>query len=142
MGLSERFKEKLDTNDIFSKKTTNTESILENQNIKFISKPMDIETKKIQPDTKSISEKIISDSNERLNNESTQSFSALSEDFETRLISKIRKIPYWEEYSIQRQENMIKSYIDKKLKTLDKLNYTQEEKAELIQNILALANNR
>lgn len=142
MGLSERFKEKLDTNDIFSKKTTNTESILENQNIKFISKPMDIETKKIQPDTKSISEKIISDSKERLNNESTQSFSAISEDFETRLISKIRKIPYWEEYSIQRQENMIKSYIDKKLKTLDKLNYTQEEKAELIQNILALANNR
>lgn len=142
MGLSERFKEKLDTNDIFSKKTTNTESILENQNIKFISKPMDIETKKIQPDTKSISEKIISDSKERLNNESTQSFSAISEDFETRLISKIRKIPYWEEYSIQRQENMIKSYIDKKLKTIDKLNYTQEEKAELIQNILALANNR
>lgn len=142
MGLSERFKEKLDTNDIFSKKTTNTESILENQNIKFISKPMDIETKKIQPDTKSISEKIISDSKERLNNESTQSFSALSEDFETRLISKIRKIPYWEEYSIQRQENMIKSYIDKKLKTIDNLNYTQEEKAELIQNILALANNR
>ena len=62
------------------------------------------------------------------------------EDLETKLISKIRKIPYWEEYSIQRQEKMITSYINKKLQTENNLNIS--DKDEFIQNILALANNR
>lgn len=36
------------------------------------------------------------------------------EDLETKIISKIRKTPYWKEFSKARKEQMIASYFDSK----------------------------
>lgn len=136
MGLAERFKNKLDTNDIFSKKNKIEES-LNDKDIRFISKPVTIQQKQIYTGDSSTITNILES-----NNQKTPKLTSF-EDLETEIISKIRKTPYWEEYSIQRQENMISSYFDKKIKTkYSDLNYSSQDKLEFIQNILALANNR
>ena len=61
------------------------------------------------------------------------------EDLETEIISKIRKTPYWSEYSALRQRKMIESYFCKKQQ---QANFSQNEKEEFIQNILILSNNQ
>lgn len=139
MGLAERFKEKLNKKDIFKKNSI--ETTLEINNIKFISKPV-TENITIQP------KKIHTEISEPI--ESIKSISGNSktspnkfEDIETEIIDKIRKTPYWEEYSPERQVNMISTYFDKKsATTYSDISYTENERIEFIQNILALANNR
>lgn len=124
MGLAERFKDKLNNKDIFKEKE-----------IKFISKPVEIT--EIEPEK--VSETVIEPVSNILE-EATQVTSVHTkkfEDLESELISKIRKTPYWEEYSIQRQEKMISSYFMKKIP-----DYTLDEKNEFVKNALALANNR
>lgn len=124
MGLAERFKDKLNNKDIFKEKE-----------IKFISKPVEIT--EIEPEK--VSETVIEPVSNILE-EATQVTSVHTEkfeDLESELISKIRKTPYWEEYSIQRQEKMISSYFLKKVQ-----DYTLDEKNEFVKNALALANNR
>lgn len=125
MGLAERFKDKLNTKDIFKEKEI--ENILEKDEIKFISKPIETTETIIEPVSNILEE------TPQAAPVHTEKF----EDLESELISKIRKTPYWEEYSIQRQEKMISSYFIKKVQE-----YTPEEKSEFVKNILALANNR
>lgn len=144
MGLAERFKEKLNKQDIFKK--PDIEQKLEEQEIQFISKPLNSEIV-IQPsiihnnvndidDIEEITEKAIKTSE---NIECTK-----FEDIETDIISKIRKTPYWEEYSTTRQEQMISKYFDKKISNskYENINYTNNEKIEFIKNIITLSNNR
>ena len=133
MGLAERFKDKLNNKDIFKEKEI--ENILEKKENKFISKPVEIT--EIEPEK--VSETVIEPVSNILE-ETPQVISVHTEkfeDLESELISKIRKTPYWEEYSIQRQEKIVSSYFMKKVQ-----DYTLEEKAEFVKNILALANNR
>ncbi len=144
MGLAERFKEKLNKQDIFKK--PDIEQKLEEQEIQFISKPLNSEIV-IQPsiihnnvnnidDIEEITEKAIKTSEDL----GCTKF----EDIETDIISKIRKTPYWEEYSKTRQEQMISKYFDKKFSNskYENINYTNNEKIEFIKNIIALSNNR
>lgn len=113
MGLAERFKEELKSKNIFEK--SNIEKNFEKENIQFISKPI-------------------------LTSENNESYTEPKfEDLETQIISKIRKTPYWEEYSIDRQKSMIEKYF--KIKTKNS-NTTQEEKNEFIKNIIILTNNK
>ncbi len=133
MGLAQRFKEKLNKKDIFEK--TQPEKDFETKDIKFISKPI---TKGYTVQPKELHSGI---------NEPAKSISELSastpaydkfENLETEIIDKIRKTPYWEEYSLKRQENMISAYFEKRCKD----EYSTSEKQEFVENILALANNR
>lgn len=144
MGLAERFKEKLNKQDIFKK--PDIEQKLEEQEIQFISKPLNSEIV-IQPsiihnnvndidDIEEITEKAIKTSE---NIECTK-----FEDIETDIISKIRKTPYWEDYSSNRKKTMIEKYFNAKLKTskYSTLEYTNEDKIKFIQNVLILSDNR
>jgi hypothetical protein len=121
MGLADRFKDKIQDKDIFE-----SSRIVENKTstIKFISKP-------------------ISKGNKTENFAEGENFiSAFSlEDLETEIISKIRKTPYWEEYTIQRQEKMISSYLHAKSNLINKKVSLQNEK-QFIQDVLALSNSR
>lgn len=113
MGLAERFKEELKSKNIFEK--SNIEKNLEKENIQFISKPI-------------------------LTSEIKESYTEPKfEDLETQIISKIRKTPYWEEYSFDRQKSMIEKYF--KIKTKNSKT-TQGEKNEFIKNIIILTNNK
>ena len=144
MGLSERFKEKLETKDIFTKNISTEENILENSGIKFISKPIELDSKKVQSldkEVKPVNNLYIEEKTNLQKEDQNLIYSDLLENIETRIISKIRKIPYWTEYSVQRQEKMIQTYIDKKLQT-EEITLNVQEKDEFIQNILTLANNR
>ncbi len=144
MGLSERFKEKLETKDIFTKNISTEENILENSGIKFISKPIELDSKKVQSldkEVKPVNNLYIEEKTNLQKEDQNPIYSDLLENIETRIISKIRKIPYWTEYSVQRQEKMIQTYIDKKLQT-EEITLNIQEKDEFIQNILTLANNR
>ena len=144
MGLSERFKEKLETKDIFTKNISTEENILENSGIKFISKPIELDSKKVQSldkEVKPVNNLYIEEKTNLQKEDQNLIYSDLLENIETRIISKIRKIPYWTEYSVQRQEKMIQTYIDKKLQT-EEITLNIQEKDEFIQNILTLANNR
>lgn len=137
MGLAERFKEELKTKNIFEK--NNIEKNLEKENIQFISKP--INNIVINPEKEergnSIGQTINNNIVKTVDNDiySVPKF----EDLETQIISKIRKTPYWEEYSFDRQKSMIEKYF--KIKTKNS-NTTQEEKNEFIKNILILSNNK
>lgn len=163
MGLAERFKEKLSSKNIFIE--NKIEETLEKQDIMFISKPPVEEQKDevsqekevlqeenisqqevipqdeivLETEIKTIQkEEILKPVKNVLIEEIKPSINITKfEDLESELISKIRKTPYWEEYSIQRQEKMINSYFIKKIQ-----NYTLEEKNEFVKNILTLANNR
>ncbi len=117
MGLAERFKEELKTKNIFEK--SNIEKNLEEQHIQFISKPAN---------------DVIIEQTSQPKIEKPK-----FENLETEIISKIRKTPYWEEFSVDRQKNMIEKYFESKTKNKE---YTQNEKTEFIKNILILSNNK
>ena len=61
------------------------------------------------------------------------------EELETIIIDKIRKTPYWMEYSAVNQRNMIGAYFTKKLQGVA---YSPLEKEEFVQNVLILSNNQ
>lgn len=142
MGLAERFKEKLNNKNIFTE--NKIEEKLQEKEIMFISKPI-TETKielevneEIQQEEIKAEEIVIEPIKNVLAEETKTTINITRfEDLESELISKIRKTPYWEEYSIQRQEKMISSYFTKKVQDC-----STEEKKEFVKNILALANNR
>lgn len=137
MGLAERFKEELKTKNIFEK--NNIEKNLEKENIQFISKPINNIVIKPEKEERgnSIGQTINNNIVKTVDNDiySVPKF----EELETQIISKIRKTPYWEEYSFDRQKNMIEKYF--KIKTKNS-NTTQEEKNEFIKNIIILTNNK
>lgn len=137
MGLAERFKEELKSKNIFEK--SNIEKNLEKENIQFISKPINNIVIKPEKEERgnSIGQTINNNIVKTVDNDiySVPKF----EELETEIISKIRKTPYWNEYSIDRQKSMIEKYF--KIKTKNS-NTTQEEKNEFIKNILILSNNK
>lgn len=137
MGLAERFKEELKSKNIFEK--NNIEKNLEKENIQFISKP--INNIVIKPEKEesgnSIGQTINNNIVKAVDNDiySVPKF----EELETEIISKIRKTPYWNEYSIDRQKSMIEKYF--KIKTKH-IKVTNEDKNEFIKSILILSNNK
>lgn len=137
MGLAERFKEELKSKNIFEK--INIEKNLEKENIQFISKPINNIVIKPEKEERgnSIGQTINNNIVKAVDNDiySVPKF----EELETEIISKIRKTPYWNEYSIDRQKSMIEKYF--KIKTKNS-NTTQEEKNEFIKSILILSNNK
>ena len=137
MGLAERFKEELKSKNIFEK--INIEKNLEKENIQFISKPINNIVIKPEKEERgnSIGQTINNNIVKAVDNDiySVPKF----EDLETQIISKIRKTPYWEEYSFDRQKSMIEKYF--KIKTKNS-NTTQGEKNEFIKNIIILTNNK
>lgn len=151
MGLAERFKEKLSNKNIFIE--NKIEEKLQEKEIMFISKPI-TETEVELENNEELQQEEVSDIIEQeevkaeevviepiknvLAEETKPTINITRfEDLESELICKIRKTPYWEEYSIQRQEKMISSYFTKKVQ-----DFSTEEKKEFVKNILALANNR
>ena len=137
MGLAERFKEELKSKNIFEK--SNIEKNLEIENIQFISKPINNIVIKPEKEERgnSIGQTINNNIVKAVDNDiySVPKF----EELETEIISKIRKTPYWNEYSIDRQKSMIEKYF--KIKTKNS-NTSQEEKNEFIKNIIILSNNK
>ncbi len=137
MGLAERFKAELKSKNIFEK--SNIEKNLEKENIQFISKPINNIVIKPEKEERgnSIGQTINNNIVKAVDNDiySVPKF----EELETEIISKIRKTPYWNEYSIDRQKSMIEKYF--KIKTKNS-NTTQEEKNEFIKNIIILTNNK
>ena len=131
MGLAERFKDRLDKKDIFNHEIEQT---LEQQSIKFISKPTIIQPKEVHTNIKTPDE-VISNIYENINKTNI-------DDLESEIINKIRKNPYWEEYSSSRQEKMISSYFDKKIKTEKYSKIEKTSKEEFVKNIMILANNK
>lgn len=137
MGLAERFKEELKTKNIFEK--NNIEKNLEKENIQFISKPINNIVIKPEKEERgnSIGQTINNNIVKAVDNDiySVPKF----EDLETQIISKIRKTPYWEEYSFDRQKNMVEKYFNSKTKHIK---VTNEDKNEFIKSILILSNNK
>ena len=137
MGLAERFKEELKSKNIFEK--SNIVKNLEKENIQFISKPINNIVIKPEKEERgnSIGQTINNNIVKAVDNDiySVPKF----EELETEIISKIRKTPYWNEYSIDRQKSMIEKYF--KIKTKNS-NTSQEEKNEFIKNIIILTNNK
>lgn len=137
MGLAERFKEELKSKNIFEK--SNIEKNLEKEDIQFISKPINNIVIKPEKEERgnSIGQTINNNIVKAVDNDiySVPKF----EELETEIISKIRKTPYWNEYSIDRQKSMIEKYF--KIKTKNS-NTSQEEKNEFIKNIIILSNNK
>lgn len=155
MGIAERFKSKLETKNIFEKDII--EQKLEEKEIKFISKPVAEvpETDDIQDKNSGIS--CICDNNEQLQPDNVPTepeccsntvLPAVSEnnleDMETMLVDKIRKTPYWTEFSTERQTRMIENWFNAKTKNAkySEKNYTADEKDNFVQTVLVLANNR
>jgi len=137
MGLAQRFKNKLDKQNIFVK--TPLEQDFEKQDIKFISKPV-TDTITVQPKELRSSAALpvvnLSDlETEQENITETEDYVSKFSELETQIINKIRQTPYWNEYSKDRQKHMISAYFDKKSDT----ECTLTEREEFIQNILALA---
>ncbi len=139
MGLAERFKDKLNNKDIFKK--NQIEQDLEFNDIKFISKPI---TEDVTIQSKRIPAEIHKQINLKQENQIPSTIHVSKfEDMETEIINKIRKTPYWQEYSQERQLAMISTYFDKKTKTkYSNISFTGNEREDFIQNILTLANNR
>lgn len=137
MGLAERFKEELKTKNIFEK--NNIEKNLEKENIQFISKPINNIVIKPEEEERgnSIGQTINNNIVKAVDNDiySVPKF----EELETEIISKIRKTPYWEEYSFDRQKNMVEKYFNSKTKHIK---VTNEDKNEFIKSILILSNNK
>lgn len=137
MGLAERFKEELKSKNIFEK--SNIEKNLEKENIQFISKPINNIVIKPEKEERgnSIGQTINNNIVKAVDNDiySVPKF----EELETEIISKIRKTPYWNEYSIDRQKNMIEKYFNSKTKHIK---VTNEDKNEFIKSILILSNNK
>ena len=137
MGLAERFKEELKSKNIFEK--SNIEKNLEKENIQFISKPINNIVIKPEKEERgnSIGQTINNNIVKAVDND-IYSVPKL-EDLETQIISKIRKTPYWEEYSFDRQKNMVEKYFNSKTKHIK---VTNEDKNEFIKSILFLSNNK
>lgn len=137
MGLAERFKEELKSKNIFEK--SNIEKNLEKENIQFISKPINNIVIKPEKEERgnSIGQTINNNIVKAVDNDicSVPKF----EELETEIISKIRKTPYWNEYSIDRQKSMIEKYFNSKTKHIK---VTNEDKNEFIKSILILSNNK
>lgn len=137
MGLAERFKEELKSKNIFEK--SNIEKNLEKENIQFISKPINNIVIKPEKEERgnSIRQTINNNIVKAVDNDiySVPKF----EELETQIISKIRKTPYWEEYSFDRQKNMVEKYFNSKTKHIK---VTNEDKNEFIKSILILSNNK
>ena len=113
MGLAERFKNKLENKNIFEKDII--EQKLEENDIKFISKPemIDLKNSSIQTPIVVNTDSNVSDEPE---NKTTSPEKLFLENLETELINKIRKTPYWEDFSTERKTGMIENYFDNKLK--------------------------
>lgn len=137
MGLAERFKEELKSKNIFEK--SNIEKNLEKENIQFISKPINNIVIKPEKEERgnSIGQTINNNIVKTVDNDiySVPKF----EELETEIISKIRKTPYWNEYSFDRQKNMVEKYFNSKTKHIK---VTNEDKNEFIKSILILSNNK
>lgn len=165
MGLAERFKNKLENRNIFEKNVI--EQKLEENDIKFISKPVEDKIKQKNTSIKSpivipSEYNILAGNNDEIheNRESCENISMPEpeieiqnikenlknkfENLETELINKIRKTPYWEEFSFQSQTNMIENYFNVKIKSskYNTLEYTNEDKQNFINTVLTLSNNR
>ena len=138
MGLAERFKNKLENKDIYKK--TVIEQKLEENDIKFISKPIEdkIAPKNIAIQTPVKIPNILSEP------ETKSEKRELLENLETEIIEKIRKTPYWEEYTKEQQTNMIEKYFNAKTKSskYNSVEYSTRDKQVFINTVLALANNR
>ena len=100
MGLAERFKDKLAKRDIFTK----------NEEEKYVSTPI---TQNITVQPKALHTEVVEPVNSL--SELPQIDCDKFEDLESEIIDKIRKTPYWEEYSTIRQEKMIRAYFDKRI---------------------------
>ena len=129
MGLAERFKDKLAKRDIFTK----------NEEEKYVSTPI---TQNITVQPKALHTEVVEPVNSL--SELPQVDSDKFEDLESEIIDKIRKTPYWEEYSTIRQEKMIRAYFDKRIASgqYSYIKHSTKDKSNFIENILALANNR
>lgn len=140
MGLAERFKNKLEYKNIFEKDII--EQKLEENDIKFISKPENIDLK--NPTMQAPVAIEVAENSNLIDNEQKSPEENFWENMETELINKIRKTPYWEDFSLQRKTGMIENYLDKKLKIYkDKgLTFSQSKKNYFIETVLVLANNR
>lgn len=138
MGLAERFKDKLENKDIFQK--GNIEETLEQNDIKFISKPIEKEIV-IQPKAIHSGQNVPIENLSDLNISNT--FTKF-EDLETELINKIRKTPYWLEYSTEQKKNMIEKYFEKRIQSemYSSISYSNSDKKEFVENILTLSNYR
>lgn len=138
MGLAERFKDKLENKDIFQK--GNIEETLEQNDIKFISKPIEKEIV-IQPKTTHSGQIAPIENLSDLNVSNT---STKFEDLETELINKIRKTPYWLEFSTEQKKNMIEKYFEKRIQSemYSSISYSNSDKKEFVENILTLSNYR
>lgn len=146
MGLAERFKTQLNTRDIFQK-TEAVEDLMEG--IKFISTPIEAGAEnsvqpEIQPEIKNEVVEVSTAKDYETEFEKKHYSTVKFEELETDIINKIRKTPYWEDYSRKRQENMISKYFDikTKRKRYSQYVYSLEDRNEFIQNILTLSNNR
>lgn len=139
MGLAERFKNKLENKNIFEKDII--EQKLEENDIKFISKPemIDLKNSSIQTPIVVNTGSNVSDEPE---NKTTSPEKLFLENLETELINKIRKTPYWEDFSTERKTGMIENYFDNKLKRSNGLRFSQSKKDNFIETVLILSNNR
>ena len=138
MGLAERFKDKLENKDIFQK--GNIKETLEQNDIKFISKPIE---KEIVIQTKAIHSGQIAPI-ENLSDLNVSNTSTKFEDLETELINKIRKTPYWLEFTTEQKKNMIEKYFEKRIQSemYSSISYSNSDKKEFVENILTLSNYR
>ena len=132
MGLAERFKDKLEQKDIFQKD-------------KYITK----EVKDTKPEEQQKQcEQLESEINllAEVNTDEAPKIrpQAKFEELETEIIGKIRKTPYWADYSTIKQENMISKYFDNKVQKnkYSKIEYSTADKLSFIQDILTLSNYR
>ena len=138
MGLAERFKEELKSKNIFEK--SNIEKNLEKENIQFISKPINNIVIKPEKEERGTSIGQTINNNNIVKAVDNDIYSVPKfEELETEIISKIRKTPYWNEYSIDRQKSMIEKYFNSKTKHIK---VTNEDKNEFIKSILILSNNK
>lgn len=118
MGIAERFRNKLEKRDIFSPPPPEEKN-------KYMSEP--------------IKKDVINPINNLLNSNEPKEERYPLEDLETQIIEKIRRTPYWNEYSIQKQENLITSYLGNKQNIYN--NISENDKKEFIKNIIILSNN-
>lgn len=133
MGLAERFKDKLEQRDIFQKDKYITKQVKDTKpekeqqthceqlesKINLLTEVDTVENSKIKPQAK-------------------------FEELETEIIGKIRKTPYWADYSTIKQQNMISKYFDNKVQKnkYSKIEYSTADKLSFIQDILTLSNYR
>ncbi len=141
MGLADRFKDKLETKNIFEKK--GIEQSLAVNNIQFISKPITDNTLSQQKTARQGQIDYIENIIE-INESQSKHLTTKFEELETEIIKKIRNTPYWEEYTPKRQEQMISKYFDNRIQNskYSTIKYSTNERQDFIQNILALSNNR